>query len=136
MRNGLVDPHESASDGIIGNDKSIGKDERVKYQFASNFGSMLCWFRFKAQFVDPEIIIRVYHRQPMQKLVAVLLVVILSGKVLASDRLTLFMKVNVFDGISGELLPGQHVLVWGNLIDKISNEPIPVPRSANVAIYA
>lgn len=71
----------------------------------------------------------------MLKKIALLIATVSFSAVLNAEvSMTLFTNVNVFDGISSELLENQHVLVKGNIIDKISGKPIPVPRSANVRI--
>jgi hypothetical protein len=44
---------------------------------------------------------------------------------------TLFNNVRVFDGKSTSLSQPTNVLVRGNLIEKISQTPIPVDRSAD-----
>ena len=47
---------------------------------------------------------------------------------------TLFNNVRVFDGKSASLSQPTNVLVRGNLIEKISQTPIPVDRSATTRI--
>ena len=49
---------------------------------------------------------------------------------------TLFENVHVFDGKSDVLSESTNVLVRGNLIEKISRDPIPVDRSATTTIIA
>jgi imidazolonepropionase-like amidohydrolase len=55
----------------------------------------------------------------------------------AQDQLksvTLFSNVRIFDGKSGELSPPSHVLVRGNVIEKISTTPIPTDRRADTVL--
>jgi imidazolonepropionase-like amidohydrolase len=47
---------------------------------------------------------------------------------------TLFMNVRVFDGTSDHLSEPRNVLVRGNLIERISAQPIPTDRSANTVL--
>lgn len=47
---------------------------------------------------------------------------------------TLFQNVRVFDGRGGPLSGPRNVLVRGNRIDRISPEPIPTERGANVVV--
>jgi imidazolonepropionase-like amidohydrolase len=48
----------------------------------------------------------------------------------------LFENVRIFDGKSDTLSAGMNVLVRGNMIEKISRDPIPTDRSANTRIIA
>lgn len=50
------------------------------------------------------------------------------------STLILFENVRIFNGKSDTLSVGMNVLVRGNTIDKISEDPIPVDRSANTRI--
>lgn len=50
--------------------------------------------------------------------------------------LTLFENVRIFDGKSETLSAGMNVLVRGNVIEKISAEPVPVDRRASTTIIA
>jgi hypothetical protein len=45
---------------------------------------------------------------------------------------TLFQNVRIFDGRSAELSPPSNVLVNGNIIERISSEPIPVDPDVTV----
>ncbi len=49
----------------------------------------------------------------------------------APDAVTLFQNVRIFDGKSAELTAPTNVLVRGNLIEKISAQPIPTDRRAD-----
>ncbi|MBO6851300.1 MAG: amidohydrolase family protein [Marinobacter sp.] len=49
-------------------------------------------------------------------------------------NVTLFENVRVFDGVNAEVSEPSHVLVRGNLIEKVSATPIAVDRSANTTI--
>ena len=51
-----------------------------------------------------------------------------------SDGVTLFQNVRIFDGKSAQLSEPAHVLVRGNKIERISQAPIPVDRSATTRI--
>lgn len=48
----------------------------------------------------------------------------------------LFENVRIFDGKSDTLSASMNVLVRGNMIDKISKDPIPTNRSANAQVIA
>lgn len=50
------------------------------------------------------------------------------------STLILFENVRIFNGKSDTLSVGMNVLIRGNTIDKISEDPIPVDRSANTRI--
>jgi imidazolonepropionase-like amidohydrolase len=50
------------------------------------------------------------------------------------QRVTLFTNVRIFDGKSPELSAPMHVLIRGNLIEKISATPIPTDRRADTTI--
>jgi len=50
------------------------------------------------------------------------------------QRVTLFKNVRIFDGKSPRLSAPSHVLVRGNLIEKISPDPIPTDRRADTLI--
>lgn len=53
----------------------------------------------------------------------------------AADPTTiLFTNVNVFDGTADKLHADMHVLVKGNLIDRVSTDPIPTDRSGMTRI--
>src|SRR5262249_35841586 len=52
----------------------------------------------------------------------------------ASDPVTLFQNVRIFDGKSGTLSAPSHLLVRGNKIEKISTTPVPVDRKADTVI--
>lgn len=47
---------------------------------------------------------------------------------------TVFSDVRIFDGKNGELSPPSHVLVRGNLIERISADPIPTDRRADTVL--
>jgi imidazolonepropionase-like amidohydrolase len=49
----------------------------------------------------------------------------------ASEPVTLFQNVRIFDGKSGALSAPSHLLVRGNKIEKISTTPLPVDRRAD-----
>ena len=50
--------------------------------------------------------------------------------------LTLFENVRIFDGKSDTLSASMNVLVRGNTIEKISNDPIPIDAGASAKIIA
>ena len=52
----------------------------------------------------------------------------------ASDAVTLFENVRIFDGKSAALSPPSNVLVRGNKIETISAQPIPADRRADTRI--
>jgi imidazolonepropionase-like amidohydrolase len=52
----------------------------------------------------------------------------------ARDAITLFQNVRIFDGRSAVLSAPSHVLVRGNVIDRISAAPIAVDRRADTSI--
>ena len=52
----------------------------------------------------------------------------------ASDGVTLFQNVRIFDGKSAPLSEPANVLIRGNQIEQISRAPIPVDRSATTRI--
>src|SRR5215467_5320266 len=52
----------------------------------------------------------------------------------ASEPVTLFQNVRIFDGKGGTLSAPSHLLVRGNKIEKISNTPLPVDRKADTVI--
>ena len=47
---------------------------------------------------------------------------------------TVFSNVCIFDGKSGKLSAPSHVLVRGNVIEKISDKPIPTDRRADTVL--
>ena len=49
----------------------------------------------------------------------------------ASEAVTLFQNVRIFDGKSSTLSALSHLLVRGNKIEKISTTPLPVDRRAD-----
>ena len=49
-----------------------------------------------------------------------------------SDAATLFQNVRIFDGVDAALSPPSNVLVRGNIIERISAEPIAVDAAATV----
>jgi len=49
---------------------------------------------------------------------------------------TLFQDVRIFDGKVDKLSPPMHVLVRGNVIEKISSQPIPTDRRADTTLIA
>lgn len=49
-----------------------------------------------------------------------------------APRQVLFTNVNIFDGVNGELVENGSVLVEGNLIKKVSSEPIDAPDAYTV----
>jgi len=51
-----------------------------------------------------------------------------------APKLTLISNVNIFDGKNEKLHRNMHVLVKGNLIEKISSEPLAVIQTDNVTI--
>src|SRR5215472_5209519 len=51
-----------------------------------------------------------------------------------SAALTLFQRVRIFDGRSGTLSLPKNVLIRGNVIERISSEPIPVPRTTTTVV--
>ncbi|HMP73764.1 MAG TPA: amidohydrolase family protein [Kiritimatiellia bacterium] len=53
---------------------------------------------------------------------------------LSPASVTLFENVRIFDGKTPELSPPSHVLVRGNLIERISTDPIPTDRRADTRI--
>src|SRR5262245_32067790 len=52
----------------------------------------------------------------------------------ASEPVTLFQNVRIFDGKSGTLSAPSHLLVRGNKIEKISTTPIPTDRRADTVL--
>src|SRR5262249_44331855 len=52
----------------------------------------------------------------------------------ASEPVTLFQNVRIFDGKSGTLSAPSHLLVRGNKIAKISTTPLPVDRRADTVL--
>src|SRR5215813_717797 len=52
----------------------------------------------------------------------------------ASEPVTLFRNVRIFDGKSGTLSAPSHLLVRGNKIEKISTTPLPVDRRADTVL--
>lgn len=52
----------------------------------------------------------------------------------ASRPVTIISNVRIFDGKSGELSAPMHVLVRGNVIEKISKTPIPADRRADTKL--
>ncbi|MES2600627.1 MAG: amidohydrolase family protein [Pseudomonadota bacterium] len=57
-----------------------------------------------------------------------------SPPALASDAVTLFQNVRIFDGKNAAVSDPANVLVRGNQIERISRAPIPVDRSATTSI--
>jgi imidazolonepropionase-like amidohydrolase len=52
----------------------------------------------------------------------------------SAQSTTLFQNVRIFDGRNDELSPPSNVLVRGNLIERISTEPIPTDRRADTML--
>lgn len=52
----------------------------------------------------------------------------------ASNAVTLFANVRIFNGKSGELSAPSHVLVRGNKIEKISTTPLPTDRRGDTVL--
>jgi imidazolonepropionase-like amidohydrolase len=52
----------------------------------------------------------------------------------ASQAVTIFSNVRIFDGKSGQLSPPSNVLVRANRIEKISTSPIPADRRADTTL--
>ena len=52
----------------------------------------------------------------------------------APNAVTVFSKVRIFNGKAGGLSAASHVLVRGNVIEKISTTPIPVDRRADTVL--
>src|SRR5262245_58760080 len=52
----------------------------------------------------------------------------------ASEPVTLFQNVRIFDGKSGKLSAPSYVLVRGNVIEKISTTPLPTDRRADTVL--
>jgi imidazolonepropionase-like amidohydrolase len=52
----------------------------------------------------------------------------------APPAVTLFQNVRVYDGKSDKLTEPRHVLVRGNVIEKISPRPIPTDRRADTTL--
>src|SRR5215471_14438329 len=52
----------------------------------------------------------------------------------ASEPVTLFENVRIFDGKSGTLSAPSYLLVRGNKIEKISTTPLPVDRRADTVL--
>ena len=53
-----------------------------------------------------------------------------------SPALTLFENVRIFDGKSEALSASMNVLVRGNIIEKISKDPIPIDGNSSAKIIA
>jgi imidazolonepropionase-like amidohydrolase len=75
----------------------------------------------------------------MRARTAFLALSILSGALLsfaqdAPNAVTLFSNVRIFDGKSDTLSEPSHVLVRGNIIEKISTSPIPTDRRADTKL--
>ena len=51
-----------------------------------------------------------------------------------APKLTLISNVNVFDGKTEKLHQNMHVLVKGNLIEKVSKEPLAIIQTDNVTM--
>jgi imidazolonepropionase-like amidohydrolase len=54
----------------------------------------------------------------------------------AAGAVTVFENVRIFDGKSDRLTAPRHVLVRGNVIEKISATPLPVDRRADTVVIA
>ena len=54
----------------------------------------------------------------------------------SSPALTLFENVRIFDGKSEALSASMNVLVRGNIIEKISKDPIPIDGNSSAKIIA
>src|SRR6516165_5029611 len=52
----------------------------------------------------------------------------------ASEPVTLFQNVRIFNGKSGNLSAPSHLVVRGNKIEKISTTPLPVDRRADTVL--
>src|SRR6516164_9546668 len=58
----------------------------------------------------------------------------LAAQTPASESVTLFQNVRIFDGKSGTLSAPSHLFVRGNKIEKISTTPLPVDRRADTVL--
>ncbi len=65
---------------------------------------------------------------------AAIAVGLLHAGLAAGDTVTVFQNVRIFDGKGSTLSGPQNVLVRGNLIERISAEPIPTDRSATTLL--
>ena len=74
------------------------------------------------------------------RLACALLVAVASISALSSSAqqpggsVTVFQNVRVLDSVRGELTPPTNVLVRGNLIERISTDPIPTDRRADTVV--
>ncbi|MEP0200854.1 MAG: amidohydrolase family protein [Halioglobus sp.] len=64
--------------------------------------------------------------------IVLLLLFIFTPSALADDRSVLFRNVNVFDGVHEKLRSNAYVLVAGNKIVQVSDEPIVAPEGAQI----
>jgi imidazolonepropionase-like amidohydrolase len=56
------------------------------------------------------------------------------AQISAASAVTLFQNVRIFDGKSDKLTEASHVLVRGNVIEKISAQPIPTDKREDTVI--
>lgn len=78
-------------------------------------------------------------RSPLRLYLRLLLLGLLAPVTLLAEMqpgTVLFENVRIFDGKGSELSGSSHVLVRGNVIERISTAPISVDRSANTRIIA
>lgn len=72
----------------------------------------------------------------MKSLVLASILVSMAPCIFAQDtptpKLTIVSNVNIFDGLADKLHKNKHVLIKGNLIEQISDEPLAVVQTTNV----
>ena len=68
----------------------------------------------------------------MKSLVLALVLFALLVTPAVADQSYYFTNVNVFDGVTDELLMDRHVLISGNMITEVSEEPLVVIQSTDM----
>jgi imidazolonepropionase-like amidohydrolase len=76
----------------------------------------------------------IFHRFAAIATAAVLLPSALQAQNTAPDAVTLFQNVRIFDGRNAALSAPSHVLIRGNVIERVSTTPIPADRRADTRI--
>lgn len=76
----------------------------------------------------------IFHRFAAIATAAVLLPSASQAQNTAPDAVTLFQNVRIFDGRNAALSAPSHVLIRGNVIERISTTPIPADRRADTRI--
>ena len=68
--------------------------------------------------------------------VAAVLLLVHAAHAAETPAVTLFENVRIFDGRSDQLSANTNVLVRGNVIEKISKDPLPIDGNASTKVMS